>query len=138
MTENQIALVQKTWKIFRSIKPLVVGDVFYTKLFMMQPELKAMFPMSMEDQYKKLTEMLSIIVARLERINELTAEIAALAKRHSGYGVKPEHYKVVGKALLWTLQQGLGRDWTDEVEQAWIECYATLSRTMISASRSAY
>jgi hemoglobin-like flavoprotein len=134
MTENQIVLVQKTWKIFRSIKPLVVGDVFYSKLFMMQPELKAMFPMSMEEQYKKLTEMLSIIVARLERINELTEEIAALAKRHRGYGVKTEHYKVVGKALLWTLQQGLGSDWTKDVEEAWTKCYTLLSDAMINAA----
>jgi hemoglobin-like flavoprotein len=133
MTEDQIILVQKTWKIFRSIKPLVIGDVFYTKLFMIQPELKKMFPVAMDEQYKKLIEMISIIVARLERLNELTDDIAALGQRHIGYGVKPEHYKIVGKALLWTLQQGLGSDWTKEVEEAWIKCYTLLSEAMINA-----
>jgi len=133
MTEDQIILVQKTWKIFRSIKPLVIGDVFYTKLFMIQPEFKKMFPVAMDEQYKKLIEMISIIVARLERLNELTDDIAALGQRHIGYGVKPEHYKIVGKALLWTLQQGLGSDWTKEVEEAWIKCYTLLSEAMINA-----
>ncbi|HEV8284581.1 MAG TPA: globin domain-containing protein [Chitinophagaceae bacterium] len=134
MTENQIILVQKTWKIFRSIQPLLVGDVFYSKLFMVQPEFRKMFPVAMDEQYRKLMDMISIVVARLERLNEVTDEIAALGKRHAGYGVKPEHYKVVGKALLWTLQQGLGSDWTKEVEEAWTKCYTIMSDAMIQAA----
>jgi hemoglobin-like flavoprotein len=137
MTENQITQVQRTWKIFRNIKPIVVGDVFYSKLFMIHPELKKMFPASMDEQYKKLLDMLSLIVARLERLKEVTDDIAALGQRHAGYGVKPEHYEMVGNALLWTLKQGLGSDWTPEVEEAWKSCYAFLSNTMINASKDA-
>ena len=114
---------------------MVVGDVFYSKLFMIHPELKKMFPTSMDEQYKKLLDMLSLIVARLERLKEVTDDIAALGQRHAGYGVKPEHYEMVGSALLWTLKQGLGSDWTPEVEESWKSCYAFLSNTMINASK---
>ena len=133
MTEHQIALVQKSWKVFRSIQPSVVGDVFYSKLFAMHPELRRMFPAVMDGQYKKIMEMISIVVSRLERLNELTDEITALGKRHAGYGVKPWHYELVGQALLWTLQQGLGTDWSKDVEQAWTKCYKVLSDAMVNA-----
>ena len=57
---------------------------------------------------------------------------SALAKRHVNYGAKPEHYPVVGAALLWTLEKGLGEAWTPEVAEAWTAAYGTLSGYMIS------
>jgi hemoglobin-like flavoprotein len=132
MTAQEITLIKKSWSIFRDIDPALVGDVFYSKLFLENPELRKMFPRQMEAQYRKLLDMLSTIVARLER-DELSEDIAAMAWRHEGYGVKPEHYNMVGKALLWTLQKGLGDEWTREVQSAWINCYSILSGTMITA-----
>lgn len=78
--------------------------------------------------------MLSMIVGRLNNLEELTEDISEMAKRHAGYGVKPEHYKIAGDALLWTLHQGLGPDWDDEVKEAWANCYQMLASTMIAAS----
>jgi hemoglobin-like flavoprotein len=88
----------------------------------------------MNEQYRKLMDMLNIVVARLDNLDELTNEISGMARRHLGYGVRPAHYKMAGSALLWTLQQGLGNDWTPEVKEAWIKCYSTLADVMISAS----
>jgi nitric oxide dioxygenase len=134
MTEEQKGLVKNSWKIFRSIDPLLVGDVFYSKLFAQRPELRSMFPDSMEKQYFKLTDMLGIIVARLDRLDSLAEDILELAKRHAGYGVKTEHYKLVGDALIWTLQQGFGKDWTTELKDAWVNCYGVLADLMIKGS----
>jgi nitric oxide dioxygenase len=134
ITEPQILLVKNTWKIFRGIDPLLVADVFYSKLFTQNPELKPMFTRDMNAQYRKLIDMLSIIVARLDRLDLLTEDIIAMARRHAGYGVKPEHYEMVGDALIWTLKQGFGRDWSPPMEEAWLNCYRTLSDTMITAS----
>src|SRR5262245_8383853 len=134
MTEEQIGLVKRTWKIFRGIDPGLVGDTFYSKLFNDTPSLRRMFPKNMDQQYRKLIDMLSTIVARLEKIDELSDDIAQLAQRHVQYGVRPAHYRLIGKALLWTLKQGLGNDWTKEVETAWTSCYTILSSTMIDAA----
>jgi hemoglobin-like flavoprotein len=134
MTEEQKGLVKNSWKVFRSIDPLLVGDVFYSKLFSEWPELRQMFPDEMERQYVKLADMLGIIIARLDRLDALTDDILALARRHAGYGVKPEHYKMVGDALIWTLQQGFGKDWTSELSEAWLNCYTILSDMMIKGS----
>src|SRR6266404_7085906 len=134
MTEEQIATVKRTWRIFRDIDPVLVGDVFYSKLFIDVPQVEHMFKNSKAEQSKKLIDMLSIIVGRLERLGELTEDIKQLAIRHVDYGVKPSHYKHIGDALLWTLQQGLGSDWNDEVKNAWAACYQLLSETMINAA----
>ena len=134
MTKEQILLVKKTWNIFREIDPVLVGDVFYSKLSFDMPYLERLFHTPKEEQSRKLIEMLSIIVGRLDNLDELTEEIKQLAIRHVQYGVKEQHYKAVGTALLWTLQQGLGKDWDQNVNGAWVSCFHTLSTAMINAS----
>jgi hemoglobin-like flavoprotein len=134
MTEKQIQLVKVSWKIFQSISPELIGDVFYSKLFIAVPKVRALFRTPTATQSVKLIEMLNVIVGRLDRLSELTEDIKQLAIRHTGYGVKAEHYPAVGEALLWTLQQGLGKDWNDEVKKAWSDCYQLLSQTMIDAA----
>jgi len=134
MTKEQISLVKKTWSIFREIDPVLVGDVFYSKLFFDMPHLENLFHNSKNAQAKKLVDMLSVIVGRLDNLEELMGEIQQLATRHVQYGVKEQHYKAVGTALLWTLQQGLGKDWDEKVKEAWTSCFQTLSDIMINAS----
>jgi hemoglobin-like flavoprotein len=133
MTNEQIQVVKKTWKVFRGISPATVGDLFYSKLFTENPSLRKMFPTDMEQQYKKLIDMLNAIIIRLDKLEELTEEIAAMAKRHVEYGVRPAHYKLVGSALLWTLQKGLGNDWNEDVKEAWSSCYTILANVMMAA-----
>lgn len=133
MSSQQIKLVKSTWFLFRNIDPKLVGDVFYSKLFFDYPQLRPMFPKKMADQYEKLIQMLNTIVAGLEDIEALGTAIGAMAERHTGYGVRPEHYDAVGEALLWTLEQGLRTDWNEAVKDAWLTCYTILAQAMINA-----
>ena len=135
MTKQQIKLVKTSWSHFRNINPDVVADAFYSKLFLDHPHLQKMFPKDMKEQYKKVVYIFNIVVARLDRFDELTADVVAVGGRHKGYGVKVEHYKMVGDALLWTLENGLGSDWNEEVGEAWSTCYTILSDTMIKAMK---
>jgi hemoglobin-like flavoprotein len=135
MTEEQIALVKNSWKMFRKIDAGLIGDVFYSKFFFENPKLRQMFPSSMEHQYKKLIEMLSVIISKLDRLDNITDDIKAMALRHEGYGVKPQHYRLLGNALLWTMERGLGNDWNDKVKEAWFACYTKIAETMIAAIR---
>ena len=133
MTEEQIILVKNSWKTFRRIDAAVVGDLFYSKLFIDNPRLEEMFP-SVEQQHRKLVEMLSYIVSRLDQPEAMTEDIKALAIRHEGYGVKREHYKLVGDALLWTIERGMGSDWNNKIKDAWKACYNMIAETMIAAT----
>ena len=134
LTKSETALIQKSWQLINKGDPAVVGDVFYSKLFFDNPELRKMFPENMEAQYQKFFDMLNTIIDRLDKLDVLKGDIVAMAKRHKGYGVNPYHYNLVGVALLWTIQKNLGNDWNDEVRSAWVNCYSILSGTMITVS----
>jgi hemoglobin-like flavoprotein len=135
LTEREIKLIKHSWSRLAGIEPVVIGDVFYRKLFLDIPEVKRMFTTSREVQSRKLLDMLSLVVARLERSHEISEDIRQLARRHAGYGVKEEHYNYVGNALIWTLQQALREEWNPELESAWVNCYRNLSGAMIEAAR---
>jgi hemoglobin-like flavoprotein len=136
MTEAQILLIKKSWKLLRNIDPVLIGDVFYSKLFIDEPPLKHLFKHPIDAQSKKFVDMLSFIISRLDRLEELTEDIRQLAIRHVKYGVKAIDYDAVGNALLWTVQKGLGRDWNEEIKEAWAVCYQTLAGTMKNAVKS--
>ncbi len=79
LTGVQIKLIKKSWEVFRTMNPAIIGDVFYSRLFLQHPALEKLFKPSMEAQYKKLINMLTMIVSRLERIEEITQEIKEMA-----------------------------------------------------------
>lgn len=135
MNHREISLVQESWK-----KVLVVGDaasqLFYTRLFALDPSLAPMFKGELAEQGRKLIGMISVAVNGLSRIETLVPVIEALGRRHVGYGVKDRHYLTVAEALLWTLEQGLGQDFTAETKQAWIKAYGLLATTMQNGARA--
>jgi nitric oxide dioxygenase len=113
-----------------------VGGLFYNRLFEVMPEVKPMFTRSsMPEQSKKLLTMLSYVISKLNKLEEILNEVKKLAQRHTQYGVKDEHYTAVGTALLWTLKQGLGEKWNEELKAAWTEVYMILSGAMMTAQK---
>lgn len=133
-TEDQNR-VKSSWRILRVMNPAIVGEAFYTKLFTDYPELKRMFPKDMTEQYIKLMDMLSSMVIKLNNPEGFYTEVVAMGMRHAGYGVQPHHYDVVGAALLWTLEKGLGADWNIEIREAWSRLYGKVSAIMIEARK---
>jgi nitric oxide dioxygenase len=131
MNPTQIKLVQES---FSKVAPIseAAAVIFYDRLFEVAPSVKAMFPADMTEQRKKLMMMLAAVVGGLGNLESILPAASALAKRHVGYGAKPEHYPVVGSALLYTLEKGLGEAWTPELAGAWTAAYGTLSGYMIS------
>lgn len=134
MNSRQIALVKQSWKVFRNLNPETVGDLFYSKLFADTPDLRKMFPSNMNQQYQKLLDMLNITISHLDKLDSISDEISEITQRHEQYGVKPLHYTLVGNALMWTLQKGLGEDYTEELQNAWEECYKLISELMLNNS----
>jgi hemoglobin-like flavoprotein len=131
MTPDQVKLVQES---FSKVAPIseTAAVLFYDRLFEIAPSVRAMFPNDMAEQRKKLMATLAVVVGGLSHLESVLPAASALAKRHVGYGAKAEHYPVVGSALLWTLEKGLGEGWTPELAQAWTTAYGTLSDYMIA------
>ena len=134
MQTINVALVQETWEM---VVPIAddAAQLFYNRLFELDPSLKPMFAHSdMAEQRKKLMQMITVAVRGLDRLDQLVPAVQALGKRHVGYGVKDEHYDTVGAALLWTLEQGLGAAFTDEARESWTNTYFTLANVMKAAA----
>lgn len=105
------------------------AELFYNQLFSIDPSLRSLFTGDMREQGKKLTMMLSVAVASLDRLNALVPQIENLGQRHVRYGVKLAHYAIVGQALLMTLEAVLGERYTPEVHEAWLTIYTVLADT---------
>jgi hemoglobin-like flavoprotein len=131
MTPDQVQLVQQS---FAKVAPIseTAAVLFYDRLFEVAPKVRSMFPTDLTEQRRKLMATLAVVVGGLGNLESVLPAASALAKRHVSYGAKAEHYPVVGAALLWTLEKGLGDGWTPEVAEAWTAAYGTLSGFMIS------
>ncbi len=133
MTPIQIDLVQSS---FAQVAPIAdqAAALFYGRLFELDPDLKQLFHGDMDEQGKKLMQMIAVAVNSLNNLDAIVPAVQALGERHVGYGFQPADYDTVGSALIWTLGQGLGDAFTPEVEAAWVEVYGTLSSVMLEAA----
>jgi nitric oxide dioxygenase len=103
----------------------------------MAPSLRRMFPEDMRDQKRKLMVMLATAVQGLSDPEMLLPQLMMLGARHATYGVKDQHYKAVGEALIWTLERGLANAFTPEVERAWVRVYLLVAATMQAGAADA-
>ena len=134
MTQRQIELVKSTWAAVAAMDHVIVGGLFYGRLFEIAPQLRPMFHNPIPEQSKKLLAMINYVIAKLDKLEDIVDEVAKLCRKHIQYGVKAEHYAIVGGALIWTLEKGLGENWNEEVRKAWTDCYNILSGAMIAAT----
>ncbi|MFY0650856.1 MAG: hemin receptor [Cyclobacteriaceae bacterium] len=135
-TAKQKELVQSTFAQVVPIKEQA-AEIFYNKLFELDPSLKPLFKGDIKEQGAKLMTMLAAAVKGLDDLGSLVPVVQDLGKRHVGYGVTDEHYDTVAGALLYTLETGLGDLWDDEVKDAWVAIYTILATTMKDAAKEA-
>ncbi len=133
MTPDQIALVQKSFKSVVPIKE-TAADLFYGRLFELDPDVRGLFKGDMKEQGRKLMMMIATAVNGLTNLESIVPAVQELGIRHVDYGVKPEDYNTVAAALLWTLEKGLGDAWNDELKTAWTAAYTILADTMKDAA----
>lgn len=136
LTEDELDLVRGSFRDFAA-EGQANAAAFYDRLFAVTPGLRAFFPQEMTQQCAKLMSMLGIVVAQLHDHAALRPLLADLARRHVGYGARPEHYAKVGAALLWTLEHRLGAGFTPAHAAAWSRAYAALSEAMLAAAEAA-
>ncbi len=133
MTPTQIDLVTST---FAEVEPIAdtAAELFYGRLFEIAPDTKDLFTGDMIAQGRALMSTIGVVVRSLHDLDAVLPTAAKLAVRHVDYGVTADHYPTVGAALLWTLERGLGEQFTTDVAEAWTIAYTTLSEAMIEAA----
>ncbi len=136
MTPEQAVLVKNSWALVIPIADKA-AELFYDKLFEMDPELKSLFKGDMTEQGRKLMTMINTAVLGLDKLEAIVPAVEKLGERHVDYGVKDKDYDTVGSALLWTLEAGLGDAFTPEVKEAWTVVYTVLANTMKTAAAKA-
>jgi hemoglobin-like flavoprotein len=136
LTVAQKTLVQESFATIATIAD-DAAVLFYQKLFELDPSLRQMFRGDMVEQRRKLMQMISATVKGLDRLEQLIPAVQDLGRRHARYGVAESQYDTVGTALLWTLQMGLGRTFTADMQDAWTAVYGLVSSTMKNAARAA-
>ncbi len=134
MTPEQINLIQQN---FASIAPQAeaVATVFYNRLFAIKPALQLLFPADLTEQKKKLMATLGVAIKSLNQPDALVPVLENLGRKHALYGVRENHYDTVGAALLLTLRDALGKEFTADAHAAWAEMYGFVAATMKRAAR---
>ena len=120
------------------------------RLFELEPEAKAIFGFEASEDVsaelaksprftkhaKYFIQMIDKALGMLGPDIELLTEILLdLGKKHVGYGVKPEYFPSMGRALIYSVKEQLGEKYTDETKDAWVEVYGALSYDMIRAQQ---
>jgi hemoglobin-like flavoprotein len=133
MTPEQIHHVRAS---FARLLPIAepAAALFYGNLFKADPSLRTMFKGDMAQQGVKLMQMIGAAVGLLDKQHVLLPLLRQLGARHAGYGVQPQHYVTVQFALLKTLEQGLGTDFTPATREAWVTMMTLVSGLMIEAA----
>ena len=133
MTPKDIDLVQTS---FAKVVPIAqtAAQLFYGRLFEIQPQIKPLFKGDLSEQGKKLMGTLGYVVNGLDKLETVLPAARELAVKHLDYGVEASHCEAVGEALLWTLGEGLGDAFDNDTEQAWVAAYGALSGVMIEAA----
>jgi methyl-accepting chemotaxis protein len=132
MTSRQIEIIENSWDVVL-LNPEEASEIFYTKLFSIEPGLRFLFKEDISSQAHKLVSMITFVVHKLDNLEEVMEDVRDLGLRHKKYQVKPEYFESLASALLWTLENRLGKAWNDETKEAWVTIYSTLANGMINA-----
>jgi hemoglobin-like flavoprotein len=133
MTREQRILLRQT---FENLIPLPrkFGQLFYQRLFELDPSLRDLFRGELDQQASMLVQALALAVLKLIDEGRVSDHVADLGVRHRDYGVLGAHYQTFGQALVWTLEQRLGDGFTPQLREAWEEAYRELAVAMQRSS----
>ena len=110
---------------------------FYSTLFLHNPHLRDMFPVSMADQRDKLVAALGNVISGVDQLDAVVPVLQQLGRDHRKFAVVRDHYPAVGHALVATLEHFSGPEWTPELAHDWVTAYGIVADVMIGAAEAA-
>jgi len=117
---------------YAKIEPAIdlVAQVFFRKLFALDSSLRAKFSGPIEIQTRKFAAAMKLTMITLSQDEELTPTLKLLGARHRQLGIRTRHYRMMAKALIWTLEQSLEKDFTSETRAAWSALLDRITRSL--------
>jgi hemoglobin-like flavoprotein len=129
MTAREMQLVRESFFELQEVSgPLSL--LFYGRLFAVEPKLRRLFSDDMAAQGNKLMEMLAAAVDGMDDWTALKPALRDMGVRHTGYGVQPAHYVLVGDAMVWSISQALSGGADPELKRAWRSLIDQVSHAM--------
>jgi hemoglobin-like flavoprotein len=132
---------------------LIPRSLLFFRLFILEPEAQRIFGFhkSMDPtdpavlksprfvkHAKYFIQMIDKALGMLGPDIEILTEILLeLGEKHVRYGVKPEYFPSMGRALIESISEELGpEEFTADVKSDWVEVYGALSYDMIRAQKN--
>lgn len=137
----------ETFDIIRQTVPVLeqhgelLADCFYKNMFHNNPEIKAFFNPAHQHsgaQQRALAATICAYARHIENFDQLQQLIGLITQKHVSFGIKPEHYPIVGNHFLLALREVMGESATEEVIEAWTEAYGVLAGIFIDKEDDLY
>ena len=126
---NLSRLLKESWTVVEEHQDRVAA-YFYARIFLSHPQLRDLFPVHMDVQRARLLGAIVTAVQSLEDPERFEEYLRSLGRDHRKFHVQPEHYDVVGGALIEALRAFAGELWSIEYDQAWRDAYQVIARKM--------
>ncbi|PIW50263.1 MAG: hypothetical protein COW18_03925 [Zetaproteobacteria bacterium CG12_big_fil_rev_8_21_14_0_65_54_13] len=112
-----------------------LSSKFYTRLLQTDPTLGDIFDGSPVTLNRKFSNMIATF-KNLKHLEMITPAIESLSKRHLAYGMQPAHLDSFKAALIFALEKQLRDRFTDELKQAWNNCYDDVAVVIRRAAKA--
>lgn len=128
-------LLEQSWSLVEEHQDKVAG-YFYARMFLSHPDLRELFPVQMDTQRVRLLRAIVTAVQAMGDPEKFDDYLRALGRDHRKFYVEPEHYAVVGEALVEAMRHYAGGRWTVEHDQAWADAYAVIAGRMLDGAEA--
>ncbi|MFC4149402.1 globin domain-containing protein [Micromonospora mangrovi] len=131
--ENFARLLKESWTLVEEDRERLSGH-FYARLFLLDPELRKLFPVTMTGQGDRILEAIVTATQTIGDPESFDEYLRALGRDHRKYHVDAAHYETMGVALLDALRSTAGDGWNLEYDQAWRDAYAGICEKMLAGA----
>lgn len=131
--ENFARLLKESWALVEGDRERLSG-YFYARLFLLDPNLRKLFPVQMAGQGDRLLEAIVTAVHTVGDPESFDEYLRALGRDHRKYHVTPDSYTTMGVALLDALRTSAGDGWNLEYDQAWRDAYTAMAEKMLAGA----
>src|SRR4051795_50670 len=132
---NLSRILKESWTLVEEQQDKL-ASYFYARMFLNNPQLRDLFPVQMDVQRSRLLGAIVTAVQTVDDPERFEEYLQSLGRDHRKFHVQPEHYDVVGGALMEALRTFAGDQWTIEFDQAWRDAYAVIAEKMIAGAEA--